>query len=954
MNRYKHIYRIVQVVFMMITVALLLTILLPIWLYDEKDQSGITYDRIGGDTLSKGAGWITEYTKMERGDTDAELLFFREAKEITAANEARLSGKGAVFELLFSQETLNLDAKRRLEYLTGASYSGYWGKTYEDLSDRKLVPAQLIDQYEKTSQIKWNFRGEGIVITDGSEEVIVLKQGKDYKGRMEFSLGSDEMNYYGYFEITSGIGPSAGAFSLKLTDTGSEIFQAYDLPASFPAIYILERNLYDGYYFAGDFSTYDIKEPYAYETMPWLLGHKGIYEKYRNEEVYWKAYFPIISKLIAGMDSRKEAGQPPVARKEAEKGVFLADSKKIYIRDGEDKKPFFIKGVNLGAALPGRAFTEFPQDKETYSGWLTQMASLNVNTIRVYTLLPPVFYQAYYEYNATHESEPIYLLQEIWPEEEPEGKDYLREDYNETYRQEIEYAIRAVHGDIVIPERSYRAHGMYAYDVSPYLIGYLVGRELEPDEVLSTDQLNAGYEYQGEYLYSEKSAAPTEAWLAQSCDYALSLEEERYENRPLTAIVNWPTLDPLEHDSEWNPSGDKDLQYNDKAVVDINHIGINPEKTNGFFGAYHIYPNYPDFMNNDEVYNSYEDEEGRFRYGGYLEAFLNQHKKYPALVAEYGISTSLATAHYSPDGYHHGGLTEAEQAQGIIRMTDTIVEEGYAGAVIFEWMDEWTKKTWTTENYMIPYNRHMLWHNVIDPEQNYGILAYQAAAPEMKTIHVGTKEGDSLKRVAVGQDAAYLNIELTFEDNNAFAEPISLALSTYAMEGEPKTIWEFSVQLAPEPKLLVNPGYNWVKGRYASANVPLASFEELIQQTNAENLTKEGVLTPAKYLNLSRLKGLVTMEDQKVWIRLPYGLIGFADPSSQKVLYDPESFIPNGIDQIGVEVTPEIRMKVSYGKNEGLEMGYRTITWEEPDYVERQKDSFKTLSEYFEKLKISD
>jgi len=949
MKRYKNVYRIVQAFFTLVTVVLLLVILLPIWIYGQKGHSDITFDMIGSDTLSQGTDWITDYNKMDREDKDADILFFRDAKAVSESNQNQILGKTAIFERLFSQETLNIDAKRRLEYITGASYSGFWGKTFEDLSDRKVVPAQLITQYERMFQIKWNFRGEGIIITDGSK-VIVLKRGEDYKGRMELQTESEAMPYYGYFEITSGVGPFAGEFSLKLTDSGSEVFKANDLPESFPAIYKMERNLYDGYYFAGDFSEMKIKEPYAYETMPWLLGHKGIYEKYEKDEVYWKSYFPIISKLIASMESRKAAGQPLMERKEADKSVFLADSDRIYIRDGQDKKPYFIKGVNLGAALPGRVFTEFPQDKATYLGWLTQMASLNVNTVRVYTLLPPAFYQALHEFNAIHESEPIYLLQEIWPEEKPEGNNYLDETYNETYQQEIEYAIQAVHGDIIVPERAYRSYGMYAYDVSPYLIGYLVGRELEPDEVLSTDQLNPGYRYQGEYIYSERSATPTESWLAQSCDYALSLEEERYQNKPLAAIVSWPTLDPLEHDSEWNPSGNKALQYNDKAAVDINHIGRNPEKTSGFFGAYHIYPNYPDFINNDVAYSSYEDGQGRFRYGGYLEAFQEQHKKYPALVAEYGISTSLATAHYSPDGYNHGGLSEAEQAQGIIRMTDTIVKEGYAGAVIFEWMDEWTKKTWTTENYMIPYNRHMLWHNVIDPEQNYGLLANQADAPVMKTIYVRTKEGDPLKRVAAGQDASYLNIELTFEDENAFDKPISLELSTYAMKGEPKTIWEFSVQLVPEPRLLVNPGYNWVKGRYASVNVPFTSFEELILQTNSENLTKEGVRTPAKYLNLSELKGLVTAEDQKVWVRLPYGLIGFADPSSQKVLYDPEAFIPDGIDQIGVEVTPEIRMKVVRDKKEGLEIAYKTIAWDEPDYIELPKDSFRILSDYFEKL----
>ena len=922
MHQYKHIYRIVQSIFLLVTIALVAFILLPIWLYDEKGQSDITFSPVGDEALTKGEGWIADFFKMSKNsEAGGDILFFRDAKAVNAANETRLIGKAAVFEMLFSQETVNADAKKRIEYLTGATYSGFWGKTFEDLSDRSIVPAQLITQYEKTSDTKWKFRGEGIVLTDGSK-IIVLRQGKDYKGRMILRSGDDEIPYYGYFEITSGPGPYAGKFSLKLIGQGKKAFQAHGLPSDFPAVYELRHNQYDGYYFAGDFSQLNVTEPCAYETMPWLLDHKGIYERYNNEEVYWKAFVPLLSELITDLESRKQSDLPLIAKKEAKKSSFLADSEKFYKLNGKEKEPFFIKGVDLGAALPGRAFTEFPQDKATYAKWLSQMSELHVNTVRVYTLLPPEFYQALYEFNASHRSEPLYLLQEIWPEEKPEDNNYLSADYNKTYRQEIEYAVQAVHGDVMIPERSYRSWGLYAYDVSPYLIGYLVGRELEPDEVLNTDRLNEGYLYKGEYIYSELSATPTESWLAESCDYTLSLEDSLYGNKPLAAIVSWPTLDPLEHDSEWNPAGNKALQYNDKAVINIEHIGMNPEKVSGFFGAYHIYPNYPDFMNNDVAYNSYQDEQGRFRYGGYLQAFIQQHKKFPALVAEYGISTSKATAHFSPDGLNHGGLNEADQAKGIIRMTNAIVKEGYAGAVVFEWMDEWTKKTWTTENYMIPYNRHMLWHNVIDPEQNYGLLAYQADAPDMKTVYVRMNEGEPLKRAAVGQDASYLNIELTFENENTFSSPVSIALSTYELPGEPKTLWEFNIQISPEPAVLVNPGYNWVNGRYSSVNAPFGKFEEMIRKTNPENRTKDGVDTPAKYLDLSRLPGLITVEDQKAWIRLPYGLIGFSDPSSQKVLYDPDKFIPDGPDQIGLIDAPVIRLKVENGGKESPEISY--------------------------------
>jgi hypothetical protein len=39
-------------------------------------------------------------------------------------------------------------------------------------------------------------------------------------------------------------------------------------------------------------------------------------------------------------------------------------------------------------------------------------------------------------------------------------------------------------------------------------------------------------------------------------------------------------------------------------------------------------------------------------------------------------------------------------------MTEAIVNEGIRERSSFEWMDEWAKKTWTTEFYMIPYERH--------------------------------------------------------------------------------------------------------------------------------------------------------------------------------------------------------------------------------------------------------
>jgi len=65
-------------------------------------------------------------------------------------------------------------------------------------------------------------------------------------------------------------------------------------------------------------------------------------------------------------------------------------------------RPFYIKGVNLGVALPGRYPSEFPEDSSRYEGWLDSLAAMNANALRVYTILPPTFYRALRSWNRNH------------------------------------------------------------------------------------------------------------------------------------------------------------------------------------------------------------------------------------------------------------------------------------------------------------------------------------------------------------------------------------------------------------------------------------------------------------------------------------------------------------------------------------------------------------------------
>ncbi len=951
MSPYRYIIRGLRMLMAALVIVTLLAAVVPFLRFQMKAaaQTQVALFR-ETDKANDGVNWILNNQKARViKDAPADLIIINTVKNFQETVGKNVNHNIMVMEMLCSKMGMETEDQRLVRQLTGAEFTGFVGKTFLDLGNTEEIPARLIQLYEEQYTNKWTFSGEGVVIFS-EEDVLVLQKGKDYAGRLMLTEGALKVPYSGYFEIINSKDAPLAELKLKTTETGAKRLAGYGMNGSFPALMHTSSPLYDAYYYSVSMGDQRVDVPASYDSIAYLMRHKGVYNRMTDEKAYWKWYVPRLTSLLY-----TKHAYDWTASQQRDTHTFSADNARIFSSDIlGNKKPFFIKGINLGAALPGTAFTEFPQDKKTYLQWMEQMQRLNVNTVRVYTLLPPVFYEALYDHNKGR-GEPLYLLQEIWPEEHPDRSDYLSEAYNKDYQKEIAWTVSALHGDANIPKRDYRAYGLYHSDVSDYVLGYLAGREMEPQEVTATDQRNQGYAFKGEYFYSEPEASPTEAWLAASCDYVLDFENERYGDAHLTAIVSWPTLDTLSHDSEWNSSGDKTLQYNDSISVDIGNIGINKGRVPGFFGAYHIYPNYPDFMNLDPEYAAYNDAAGRFRYGGYLKAFMAQHTRYPAVVAEYGISTSMESAHYSPDGLHHGGLSEQEQAQGIVRMTEGILREGYSGAVVFEWMDEWAKKTWTTEPYMIPYGRHLLWHNALDPEQNYGLLAYRESDPAYGADrNNGTLQG--IETIRIGQNEAYLFMEIGFADGADIQKPFELTLSTDSERGAQDNE-EFLLKWNAAPELLVNPGYNWTKGRYQAVDAEFEAYEPLEQMTNKENITKSGIRTPAVTQNLSRLRigtfqipqNHIQVDGNHLVIRLPYGLLGISDPSSQTILSDARQHVTTELDSINTVKNERLRFQLVMDDNI-LSFTEKMTSWEAPTYRPELKSGVPVLAEMFKTL----
>jgi hypothetical protein len=350
MTRYAWVYRAIQGTVILMTMAILAMVFLPLWEYERKQDLPVSVhvaksdESAGNDAYE----WIISNLKLEESTgQDADILVVKDAAALTENIYDMVRNKTVIFEQLFSQIGDSRESTARLNYLTGATYSGYVGRTYQDLEDMDEVPQKLVELYEQSQGKVWSFYGEGIILDNGYE-VIVLKRGKDYTGSLKLVSGKMNIPYSGTFEITSGHETVEAQFSLDLSPSGKSLFDERSLPGEFPAMYSIEENMYNGCYFAGDFSNRKIEEPSNYESITSLMKARLLYDRATSEESFWTWYIPKVKRMVEGITSKKMLGESVISLKQPERDVsFSADSKRIYKSGRSGNVPFFVRGVNL-------------------------------------------------------------------------------------------------------------------------------------------------------------------------------------------------------------------------------------------------------------------------------------------------------------------------------------------------------------------------------------------------------------------------------------------------------------------------------------------------------------------------------------------------------------------------------------------------------------------------------
>lgn len=576
---------------------------------------------------------------------------------------------------------------------------------------------------------------------------------------------------------------------------------------------------------------------------------------------------------------------------------FSTDSINLTIWNGETYIPFFVKGMNLGISVPGKFPGQLEATKEQYGRWFEQIKEAGYNSIRLYTLHFPHFYEVLDSFNNANPKNPLFFFQGVWLEEEMENYNQDLYFFDDFFTNEIEENIDCVHGNRTIEERPGKAWGDFNVDASNWLIGYIIGREVHPGEVLYTNEVNISENsFSGDFL-SISNCSPAEAFITKKMNHVIDYENENYAAQHPVSFSSWPTLDPIEHPLEQN-------QWEDTISINLSLIDASNAQA-GIFISYHAYPYYPDFISKDINYQDFQDAWGKNTYLGYLNDLKSHYPNFPLIIAEFGVPSSWGIAHYSASGMNHGGQTHSEQAEDVIRMLGNIQTSNCGGGIQFAWIDEWFKRTWITDPIDFMQNRRVLWHNITAAEQNFGLIEFSKSLT-FQTLEAYS-EMSPITKVEAAVDYAFLHLKLSLYQQFDVLDEIWLGIDTYNSElgesilpngQEISNRAEFALKITNySAELYVTQAYD-LFGIWHQTSEDYQLYHSiatdgepwrLVRWKNndgVENVQYIGNLVVNKNFLPQTSKDAVTIYPNYIEIKIPWSLLQFVDPSEMIVFDD--------------------------------------------------------------------
>lgn len=608
----------------------------------------------------------------------------------------------------------------------------------------------------------------------------------------------------------------------------------------------------------------------------------------------------------------------------------------------------FLPGINLGSSTPGHQPGEVGSiPASTYRTWFGQMAALGIRVVRIYTLHPPAFYDELARWNRTHARDPLYVVQGVYlPQDDynAPGKTLYTASIDQSFTREITDISDAVHGDLTRRAAPGRAGGAYDTDVSRWVASWIVGVEWDPQGVATTDRRMSTAPYRpGRYFRATADASATERWITRHLDHLATLEAARGTSVPIAA-ANWPTADPLHHPTE--PLAQEDL-----VSVDAMHMLPTAAWPGGTFASFHAYPYYPDFMRYEPGLEKETWEGRQDRYAGYLMSLKRHYAaRMPLVVSEFGVPASLGTAHAGTNGRGQGAHSEREAMTMDASMMRMMKAKGMAGGFVFSWEDEWFKRTWNTMEHQ-DATRRQLWHDPLTNEQWFGIVATDTAQVPDAAVEKLPTTGE-LKYLYAWADFSYVHVEVTGRS----ATPHALQVDADVVPGPEAADYRVTVDRdAGTAQAQVRRDLDPI--RLDTDETPYrpdaqAAWHDFAQITNRSNDGRpaeyaavgrllQGSWDPQDPAYDSRASWDVDADHDTVRLRIPWSMLGMADPSARLALGEGRPAALVKIPGIGLDLVVD-------GEQQRLDLTWPE--WNRVAHTSRPKAGTSVLAQAYRDL----
>jgi hypothetical protein len=439
----------------------------------------------------------------------------------------------------------------------------------------------------------------------------------------------------------------------------------------------------------------------------------------------------------------------------------------------------------------------------------------------------------------------------------------------------------------------------------------------------------------------------------------------------------------LEHPDEW-------LDREDLVGVDANHVLPTDAWPGGSFASYHAYPYYPDFQRYEEGIADFVLDGRADAYAGYLTKLRDHHLRagLPTLVTEFGVPSSIGSAHHGPQNRDQGGHGEREAMRIDAELMDTIHGVGLGGGFVFAWADEWFKFTWNTIDYELPPNRRQLWQNAWTNESHFGLLAIEPAhAPAVvdgdlaewrdngsQVIH---ESRGSVREVRAAKDEAYLYLAIVTDREEAWRDA-PLVIGFDVLDGGAPALpevgdvgWgagDHAVVIAPDATAtsMVRASADPLLLHYAVARAMIPLEDVAIVDPDSPvwhphrlilnrpvTIPSTGDQYGAELMNVGRMRRGTSdpsdpaFDSRVTWnaagtaveLRVPWAAVGFADPSSRQAYraHRDGTTTTETVERVGIHVVADGEAHAT--------RGYAWEPWQAVTWSERPKAGLEVLAQ---------